>query len=148
MEFLFICIVASILLITSKLDRICITVFILITLFHEIFLSNLGGFWYYITAANCDLLIICILGQLSFRTRLSVNLQYLSVLSIILNLNGWLDWYSYKPPGVYNTSYLLYYLVVLLTIIYGRHMGTTKVDSLNFSIYGNNCSSNSINNTF
>lgn len=147
MDLLFLSIAASILLITSKLDRICVTVFILIALFHEIFLSNLDGFWYYISAANCDLLVICILGQLSFRTSLSVNLQYLSVLSIILNLNGWLDWYSYKPPDVYNTSYLFYYLVVLLTIIYDRFMGTTKVGICDTIIFGNTCTSNNINNT-
>jgi hypothetical protein len=134
------------LLLPSKFDRTIALIFICVTVIHEIFLSDLEGFIYYGSAAFFDLLIILLLSNIS--TKLSINLQNLCIFSMVLNFVGWLNWFNYMPPTVYNNSYILYYLMVLITILYNGFMGKTKVDifdtSFSSNIYSSNNNSNII----
>ncbi len=87
------------------------------TLSHDFLLQDLIGLSYYGSAALTDLGVIVVLSLLRPVSKLAVELQRLSFISIIINAFGWVLWVSYEPPAAYDAAFLAYYAFALLVLI-------------------------------
>lgn len=114
--------------------RVVAGIFCCITLSHDIYLSHLDGFLYYGSAAFFDLVIILLLAALYAPCDMILKLQKVCLVSILVNLIGWVCWYLYLPPVVYNVAFLLIYLHVL--VILSHDLGDTTVGSRYSGICG------------
>lgn len=105
-------------------------VFVGATLLHEFKFSDLDGIAYYGSAALLDLLVLILLSGISPIPRLAVRLQIISLISIIANMAGWLIWFLYLPPTVYDFTFYLLYAWALVELIRrnGDNVGGFTVD--------------------
>lgn len=128
----------------DKERRTVAGVFCCFVLLHDIYMSQLDGFLYYGSAALFDLAIISVLSKIHITHDLVLKLQRLCIVSIIINIVGWICWYHYLPPGVYNSSFLFIYLYVLVILIQKDKrldLGNTSMDGMCIGICSNITSS-------
>ncbi len=92
-------------------------VFVGATLSHDLLRDGLIGLAYYGSAALTDLGVIVMLSLLRPVSKLAVELQRLSFISICLNAFGWVLWISYEPPAAYDAAFLAFYVWALLVLI-------------------------------
>lgn len=83
--------------------------FVSITLTHEIFLSHLDGLMYYGSAALLDLAIIVLTSGINPVPRMVLSLHRVCIASIVLNLAGWVLWFFYFPPLLYDLAFVTLY---------------------------------------
>lgn len=102
---------------TTAERRFPAMVFAMMCGFHSIAFSTLEGFWYCFTAGTCDLIIIGVICCCAIVTRLSDRLIMLSVISIFLNVYGWLLYEFYLPVYIYNTSMTALYFIAILFLL-------------------------------
>ena len=69
--------------------------FISITLLHELLLSSYDGLQYYGSAALLDLAIIIITSGINPVPKMVLSLHKICIVSIIVNLAGWVLWFFY-----------------------------------------------------
>lgn len=98
---------------------------------HGLFMSNLDGMEYYVSAALFDLLVIAGLFLYPMKTRLIEELQRISIVSIMLNFFGWIAWMLYFPPTAYNVSFMMLYTWTIITLLRKErgHVGDHSLDS-------------------
>jgi hypothetical protein len=101
-------------------------IFVIITVGFSITLDNLDGMLYYPTAAFADLTAIMIIALLD-ASIIVMRLLYISIISIFLNVGGWLLWLCYVPPTVYNGAFILLYIIAIAAIIAGNTNGLRMV---------------------
>ena len=78
--------------------------------------GNLDGHWYFFLAALCDFTVVSLVHR--FGTSLkSLNIMMICLLSIGLNLFGWLIWFFYQPLNVYTGSFQLLYALATFIIL-------------------------------
>lgn len=92
-------------------------VFVGVTLLHEVFLADADGLLYYGSAALFDLAIVILLSGVHPLPKMVLALQQICIVSIFVNLFGWVLWVLYLPPTAYNTSFVLLYFWALLALI-------------------------------
>ncbi len=92
--------------------------FLLVTLGHEFFLSELEGMMYHGSAALFDLAIIMIIGEIRPVRKLVLYLQGICLASILTNLMGWIAWSLYLEPDVYNNAMGVLYLFAIVALLY------------------------------
>jgi len=79
-------------------------------------LGDIDGFYYFPLAALCDFVVTGVL--FNFRTDRKVfEMMVVSVISITLNLLGWVLWFTYQPPDLYVTLFGIFYIVVIMLIL-------------------------------
>jgi len=93
-------------------------VFAAVTFSHWMWLSGLEGFYYCLSAGVCDVLVIYLICSYSQTSRLADTLIFISLMSIVLNLYGWLLWYYYLPVESYNTSIAALYLIAIISLLW------------------------------
>ena len=103
-------------------------IFMGVTLLHELFLSSYTGLIYYGSAALLDLAIIIIISGINPVPKMVLRLHNICIVSIFANLVGWILWFFYYPPLVYDTAFAAIYIWVLITLI--------KRDGLNGMVGG------------
>lgn len=107
-------------------------IFVLITLLHELFLSDLDGFAYYGSAALFDFFIIALTSGISPTPKTVIELHAICAASIVINFIGWALWVSYMPPDAYNTLFIVLYawaVFILLQRDGADDVGGFTVDS-------------------
>lgn len=106
-------------------------IFVGVTLSHDFLLSDLDGFAYYGSAALFDLCIIAATSGINPIPRTVITLHKICLVSMMANLFGWILWFSYFPPDVYNAILMATYTWALITlIIRGRaDVGSFTIDS-------------------
>lgn len=77
------------------------------------------GFWYYAGSALVDLALIFAVLRLP-HSRLSCPLATIGLFSIISNAVGWVLWFCYFPPALYDWSQTVIYFAVCLIITSNR----------------------------
>ncbi len=130
---------------SDKERRTVAGVFCCFVLLHDIYLSQLDGFLYYGSAALFDLAIISILSKMHIIHNMVLKLQRICIVSIIVNIVGWMCWYQYLSPIMYDSSFLFIYLWTLAVLLQkDKHLdlGNAPVDSLCIGICGNIVTSN------
>lgn len=130
------------LLIVYKYKRtsfICCTLTVVLILAHTV-LDHLGlfnGFLYYFTAAMTDLVIIKLISLLPI-TRTNYRLQVIALVSIVANFIGWLLWFFYLPPMLYNLVFMIIYLATLVVMLFKSADGNCKINYRRVTIRGSN----------
>lgn len=103
-----------------------------LTLFHELFFSAYDGTKYYLSAALFDMAAIILLSRLNPLPKIALDLQIVSFVSILTNTMGWVVWFRYYPPVIYDLAYVVIYSWVLLLLIkrirlhVGRYTGNSR----------------------
>lgn len=104
----------------------------------------LTGIEYYGSAAAVDLLVMILLMGVNPLTRTILTLQAVALLSIFLNIFGWVMWKMYQPPELYNAAFLVLYTVALIVLLMKdkRDVGGFDVDKWGacFSFHSHPCS--------
>lgn len=84
--------------------------FVGLSIAHELLFGHYDNERYYLTAAIFDYAIILLIKRTTF-------IQLVAFSSIILNLLGFILWFFYYEPNLYNNSFgLLYSITIILTI--------------------------------
>jgi len=91
-------------------------VFVSVAWTHEIYFTHLEGFAYHGSAAAADLAIIAALRLLIEPSRVVLILARICLVSMVLNLVGWLMWHAYLPPEPYNAAMLCVFIWALLIL--------------------------------
>ena len=92
------------------------TVFMSITILHNVFFWELDGLAYYGSAAAFDLLIVILTSGINPVPKIILKLQIICITSAILNLCGWLIWYFYFPPMAYNIAFICLYMYTVIVL--------------------------------
>ena len=105
--------------------------FVSITLLHELFLSDYDGLLYYGSAALFDLAIIILTSGINPVPKMVLSLHKICVASILVNLLGWVIWFFYFPPLIYDAAFVALYVWALITLINrsGLDVGGYTLDS-------------------
>ena len=98
-------------------DKIASLIFVVINLLHEMISYSHTGLLYYCGGALSQLIIITITNITVRPTKLALRLQYLCLLSIIVDFAGWIAWFSYLNHEVYNIAFYCIYVAAALQII-------------------------------
>lgn len=88
-----------------------------LTTWHHWGYFDVSGLAYYGTAALADLAIIAALSFIDTPPKMVLRLQTICVVSIMLNVAGWILWRMYMPPDLYNAAYVMLYAWMLITLI-------------------------------
>lgn len=85
------------------------------TMFNVLF-GDVDGHYYFPLAAFSDFIVTGLLFH--FRIDRKVyEIMVMSVVSLMLNLLGWLMWYTYQPPDLYVTLFGIFYVAVVVLIL-------------------------------
>lgn len=85
------------------------------TLFQEL-CGNLDGSIYFFLAAFCDFIVAGVLYHFG-TSRKSLDVMLISIISMSINLTGWLLWFFYQPLDVYVAMFTVLYCAAILTIL-------------------------------
>lgn len=85
------------------------------TLFQEL-CSNLDGSIYFFLAAFCDFIVAGVLYHFGTSQK-SLDMMLISIVSMSINLTGWLLWFFYQPLDVYVAMFTVLYCAAILTIL-------------------------------
>lgn len=81
-------------------------VFISILILHEVIFSQSEGLTYYGSASLFYIGIMIITSPAAHVTRLVFDIHKICLAAITVNAFGWLLWFFYFQPAVYNIAYL------------------------------------------
>jgi len=95
----------------------CGLLFVAASFLHSTFLAHLDGFLYYGSAAFFAYLTLLLSSR-------SIVVQVICLISIVLNMFGYMVWYLYMPPTIYNYTCCILYIVAAFVITMDRGSGT------------------------
>jgi hypothetical protein len=115
-------------------------IFVGITLLHEVFLSHTTGLMYYGSAAMFALAVIILTSGIRPVPKLVMRIHMICVTAIGLNFIGFILWFNYIDPALYNFSFVLLYLWALVTLIRKdkTDVGSFSLDSWRTCFHYNN----------
>lgn len=116
--------------------------FTVVTVGFSMLWDGLDGMLYYPAAALADFTVIILLSFFTV-TPIIIRLFWLSILSVLFNAGGWLLWWAYMPPTVYNWCFGLLYTVAIIVILLRNDTDGLRVIRLcihRFNLHRNNMS--------
>lgn len=137
-----------VILLTLLIIAICIRpsiaaiIFTVVTVGFSMLWDGLDGMLYYPAAALADFTVIILLSFFTV-TPIIIRLFWLSILSVLFNAGGWLLWWAYMPPTVYNWCFGLLYTVAIIVILLRNDTDGLRVIRLcihRFNLHRNNMS--------
>ena len=85
---------------------------------HELFFQGLPGYYYFLSAALIDLLIVETISRLKYTTKLTENLMRLCICFMILNAMAWVMWeYSINYEFAYESISAFLYFCVIVSLL-------------------------------
>ena len=111
-------------------SKIPATIFMLPAIGFQILSPHLEAS-HYLIAAMLDWAVLFFLSRLVKQSLLTCALGLLSVFSIMLNMIGYIRYELYYSPDLYDQIYIIFYLLVAVTIMGTRNGGVKR--SSNFS---------------
>lgn len=103
-------------IVTCIRPSIAAIMFVVVTVGFSVLWDGLDGMLYYPAAALADFTVIILLSFFTV-TPIIIRLFWLSILSVLFNAGGWLLWWAYMPPTVYNWCFGLLYTVAIIVIL-------------------------------
>ena len=91
--------------------------FVFVAISHLIIADIFTDPAYYLSAALFDLFVINFLASMNRPTSKTLQLQWLSVVSLLTNFIGWGMWYAYLDPMMYNATFSALYLTAFIIIL-------------------------------
>lgn len=79
-------------------------------------LGDVDGSVYFLYAALCDFSVCGVLYRFGMG-RKTLDMMLISIVSMMLNLGGWLLWFFYYPPVIYVECFHILYAVTLVAIL-------------------------------
>jgi len=108
---------------------------------HEIFFSASTGLIYYGMASLFYVAIIMLTAVAAPVTRLVLDIHKICLASIFMNACGWVLWFFYFPPAIYNIAYMglhCWAIYALMQRTKRKEDGfRTDWGSVNFRLYAN-----------
>lgn len=92
-------------------------VFAGLTVLHDPLFGDLDGLAYYGSAALTDLLILTLLAGVYPVPKMVISLQFMSIVSVILNGIGYVMWFNWMVPTVYNSLFIVFYVCSILVML-------------------------------
>jgi len=86
-------------------------------LIHDALFSELTGLEYYASAAAFDAGVVAITANMTYTCRLIKDIHRVCLISIALNVAGWVIYMLYVPPALYNFSFTLLYLWTIIILL-------------------------------
>jgi hypothetical protein len=99
------------------------SIYLTVVMVHELVFKDIGGPYYYGIAAMADLLIMILTGQITPMPKMVINLHRLCLVSIVANGIGWLMWFSYMPPDLYDYFFMALYIWAIFILCERNHAG-------------------------
>lgn len=99
----------------------------------EIFFNfQISGIIYYLIIALLDFITIVLISNKCALTKLAINLQRISLISLLLNLSAWTCFINnVKHANIYNFSYVvLYMLIIIIMTMKDKHKNGDLRDDL------------------
>lgn len=84
---------------------------------HEFLLSETTGIIYYGSAALFELVIVVLLSGINPLPKMALRLQIISFLFVLTHLFGWVIWFFYFPPFLYDLACAVLFSLALITLI-------------------------------
>jgi len=78
------------------------SIFFAMLILHEFIFSTADGLMYYGTAALFYLGIMVLTAPAINVTKLVLDIHKICLIAIIVNATGWIAWFAYLPPNLYN----------------------------------------------
>ena len=105
-----------------------IMVIVLSNVSFYVVMSDTNSAWYFITAAMVDLLAIILMLPVSSKDRLSMWLSVVCGSSILLNAAGFVSWYNFREPTLYNYAYiaLMVWAIILMITTKAPDVGNNR----------------------
>ena len=91
--------------------------FLLTSFIHHLILGSADGFLYYFSAALSDLFVIYALNRIKPAKMCVLYMQVICLAFAAVNFLGWVIWYLYYPPFVYNAICYLLYIIAIMIIL-------------------------------
>lgn len=116
---------------TSDL-RFCALTYALLVAAHEILFWDVGGFAYHGSAAAAYWLIVVITSKVSPSPRLVSSIQSICLVSVLVELTGYLMYEFYLEPTLYNYAYIAIFAwaIISLSARNGIDVGNHTIDSV------------------
>lgn len=92
-------------------------IFVGATILHEVAAVNFDGLIYYGSAALLDLVIMILISGIVPTPRMVIKLNLICLVSIIINMVGWVVWLNYLPPTAYNIAFMALYAWTLAVLL-------------------------------
>lgn len=127
-----ICLIIAMAFIQPNAPRLfAAVIFVGVTALHEVFFSDYDGLQYYGSAALFDLAIIILTSGINPIPKMVLSLQKICIVSIVANLVGWILWFLYYPPLLYDLAFVVIYAWTLIILIKrnGLNVGGYSMDS-------------------
>lgn len=83
----------------------------------ELFFSEYGGFIYYGGAALSNFLVILLTSFINPLSKMILRLQIVCTCMLLANLAGFLIWFFYFPPFVYDLTFAILFSCALYAFI-------------------------------
>lgn len=117
--FVLIFLIAFLSLLQEEKRRMTALLFVLLTLIHTIIWAKApdDGFLYFLSATVNDLIIMIVIANLPYTTKLTDNLMKISFCFIIINFIGWIMWMSYLDLALYQYAASLLYISVIVALL-------------------------------
>ncbi len=119
-------------LLQDKKRRMTAHIFVLMTLIHTVLWSKQpdNGYLYFLSSAINDLMIILVIANLKYITKLTENLMKISFCFIIVNSLGWIMWMAYLDLFIYQYAAMLLYMWTIVVLLNwdGIEDGNYKMD--------------------
>lgn len=93
-------------------------VIVLAVLAHNSFIVDFIGATYYLASAVLCA-VVCIMLSIA-PSITAVRLQFACILAILLNAVGYMMWFAYLDPAMYNFGFYLIYFYITIIIITGE----------------------------
>lgn len=90
--------------------------FVAVATLFQITCSHMNGSAYFVLAATCDFAVAGTLSGLVI-SRKSVNIILISLISLLLNLCGYLMWWFFQPLDWYVSAFHWLYILAIAVIL-------------------------------
>lgn len=97
---------------------------------HSLFFWGADAFLYYGSAGLLELVAVFILAFVSNPPKMTIDLLKINLAFVFVNLFGYLLWFFYYPPLIYNVLCAVLYTLILITFIL-----RDKKDVGNFAVH-------------
>ena len=114
--------VCLILVISFSKGKVAPILFGIAALMHDLFLSDLNGMYYYVSAGVFDGIVAWLIYKLEL-SRLVLDILVVCAISASLNAFGWVIWLIGLPPDVYNTAMIALYICACIISGRGKDAG-------------------------
>lgn len=91
-------------------------IFVMSASLFDILFGELDGSVYFFAAALCDFTVTGLLFNLRL-SRKVLDVMKLSIVSLCLNLLGWVLWFLYQPPDIYTGLFGIFYIAAIAIML-------------------------------